>query len=346
MNLNKATAMLIIFCLTLALLVLGRDFLIPIVIAIGVWFFFNAIANKLGLIKIKGKSAPLWLRYIFASISIGTFFYLVSNLINKNVKSLQTRIEFYQKNLGRVEQNINDLFGIQIQEKIPEFVSNFDISTLLSMVVDSLTLLVSNTFLVIVYLIFLLLEQRMFSKKLQQIFNGTHEKAFKKSLNKVKSSIESYILVKTLTSFSTGVLSYAVLMIIGVDFAFFWAFLIFLLNYIPNVGSMVATIFPAILTLIQFDTLWPAFFVLFGIGAIQFTIGNFVEPRAFGKSLNISALVVILSLAFWGFIWGLVGMFLCVPITVIIMIILSNFEETKPFAVLLSDDGIIDEEDN
>lgn len=346
MDLYRATAMLIIFCLTLALLVVGKDFLIPIVIAIGVWFFFNAIANKLGLIKIKGKSAPLWLRYIFASIGIGSFFYLVSNLINKNVKSLQSRLDFYQENLGRVEQNINELFGIQIQEKIPEFAAKFDISTVIGMVVDSLSLLVSNTFLVVIYLIFLLIEQRMFSKKLQQIFNGTHEKAFKKGLEKVKSSIESYILVKTLTSFLTAILSFIILKIIGVDFAFFWAFLIFLLNYIPNVGSLVATVFPAILTLIQFDTLWPAFFVLFGIGAIQFTIGNFIEPKAFGKSLNISALVVILSLAFWGFIWGLVGMFLCVPITVIIMIIFSNFKETKPFAILLSDDGIVDDEDN
>jgi predicted PurR-regulated permease PerM len=201
---------------------------------------------------------------------------------------------------------------------------------------------VSNTFLVIIYLIFLLLEQRIFSKKLQQIFNGKHQITFKKGLEKVKHSIESYILVKTLISFLTASLSYVILIIIGVDFAFFWAFLIFLLNYIPNIGSLIATVFPAILTLIQFDTLWPAFFVLFGIGTIQFLIGNFIEPKAFGKSLNLSALAVILSLTFWGFIWGVVGMFLCVPITVIIMIILSNFEETKPFAILLSDDGEIE----
>lgn len=334
--------MLIIFCLTLGILIVGKNFLIPIFIAIGVWFFFNAVANVFTKVRIKGKIAPLWLRYFFASLAIALFTYAVVKIINTNINQLQSQMDFYTENFQNLERYINERFGIKKSDILtPEIMAKFNINFLLSNLFDSLTGLVGNAFLIILYLIFMLLEQHMFGEKIRMIFTEKTSPLVTKNIERVKQSIESYILLKTLISLLTGFLSYIIMMIIGVDFAMFWAFLIFLLNYIPNIGSMLATTFPALLCLVQFDTLTPALIVFFGIGFVQFMIGNILEPKIFGKSLNISALVVILSLTFWGTIWGITGMFLCVPITVILLIILGSFNETKPFAVLLSDDGKI-----
>jgi AI-2 transport protein TqsA len=344
MNLYKATSLLIIFCLTLGLLIIGKDFLIPIVIAIGAWFLFNALANMFEKLKIGGNSAPLWLRYIFASITIGLFVYIVVLIVNTNIADLQGQMGFYEQNFKNFELLLKEKLGMENVNMGSEFIERFSLENILGSVLESISSLVSSTVLIVIYLIFMLLEQHMFGEKIRQIFKGNHSIRVAQNMQKIKQTVESYILLKTLISILTGFLSYIIMLVIGVDFALFWAFLIFLLNYIPNIGSIIATIFPALLSLVQFESIVPAMIVFFGIGAIQFMIGNFIEPRVFGKSLNMSALAVVLSLTFWGFVWGIAGMFLCVPITVVIMIILNNFEETKPIAVLLSDNGQLDQD--
>ena len=140
----------------------------------------------------------------------------------------------------------------------------------------------------------------------------------------------------------TGFGSYLILIMVGVDFAAFWGFLIFLLNYIPTIGSLLGVVFPSVLALVQFGTYTEPLIVLGACSAIQMTIGNFIEPRAMGSTLNVSPLVVILSLVVWGTIWGVVGMFLSVPITVALIIIFASFPATRPIAIILSRDGQVD----
>ena len=165
-------------------------------------------------------------------------------------------------------------------------------------------------------------------------------------LLKIDKSIGSYISIKTLVSLLTATLSYITLLLIGIDSALFFAFLIFLLNFIPSIGSLIATIFPALMALLQYgsETYTPFILVVVFVGAIQLVIGNFLEPKLMGNSLNISSLVVILSLTIWGVIWGVAGMVLSVPITVIMILIFSNFESTKKIAILLSEKGEINVE--
>ena len=162
-----------------------------------------------------------------------------------------------------------------------------------------------------------------------------HEKA-SNLLKRLNKSINEYISLKTLVSLITAAVSYVVLLIIGVDFAFFWAFLIFLLNFIPTIGSLIATIFPATMALLQFCSINPFIWVLVCIGTVQLIVGNLIEPKLMGKSLNVSSLVVLLALAFWGAIWGIVGMILSVPITVVMIIIFAQFPATKNISILLS----------
>jgi predicted PurR-regulated permease PerM len=157
--------------------------------------------------------------------------------------------------------------------------------------------------------------------------------------SKIDHSVQQYVALKTLVSLATGILSYFSLLFIGVDAPAFWAFLIFVLNYIPNIGSLIATLFPAIFALFQFGELTQGFLVLLIVGSIQMVIGNFAEPRIMGNSLNISPLVVLLTLAVWGVMWGITGMLLSVPITIILIIIMAEFPSTRPVAILLSQDG-------
>ncbi len=129
--------------------------------------------------------------------------------------------------------------------------------------------------------------------------------------------------------------------IVGLDFAEFWALLIFFLNYIPNIGAIVATAFPSLLALIQFQNWLPFIIITSALTTIQFIVGNLIEPRYLGKSLNLSPLVMLIALAVWGAIWGVIGMFLAVPITVMMIIIFAHFEKTRGLAILLSQDGLI-----
>ena len=124
-----------------------------------------------------------------------------------------------------------------------------------------------------------------------------------------------------------------------VDFAGVWGLIIFLLNFIPTVGSIIATIFPALIALAQSDGYTLFFIVLGGIGVVQLCIGNILEPRLMGSSFNLSPIVILLNLALWGYVWEIPGMFLCVPFLIIVTIILSHFPQTRPIAIILSSDG-------
>ena len=179
--------------------------------------------------------------------------------------------------------------------------------------------------------------------KIKQLIDRSPDKFSKlnATLSKIEWSIARYLGIKTIVSLLTGILSFIILKIVGVHYAVFWAFLITLLNFIPTVGSLIATIFPATYCLLQFGDVYPFLLVLILVGAIQIIIGNILEPRLMGNSLNISSLATLIALSIWGSIWGITGMFLSVPISVILIIILSQFPKTKPIAIMLSDKGEI-----
>lgn len=161
-------------------------------------------------------------------------------------------------------------------------------------------------------------------------------------LSKINAQILSYLRIKTALSAATALCSYIVLRWVGVDFPDFWAMLIFLFNYIPTIGAILATFFPCLLCLLQFDTFTPFFIVCSSLITLQFVFGNILEPRIMGDRFNLSGLVIILFLSIWGKIWGIIGMLLCMPFLVILNIILSNFEQTRPIVVLLSRNGQIE----
>jgi|TARA_B110000093_G_C12736131_1_gene312365 predicted PurR-regulated permease PerM len=172
------------------------------------------------------------------------------------------------------------------------------------------------------------------------IFNENGKKdGFQSTLKKIDKSLSSYISLKSLIASMTSTLSYFILLGVGIDSPVFWAFLIFMFNFIPSVGPILGTIMPALFSLLQFGQFTPFLIILISLGIVAVLIGSFVEPRLMGNTLNISPLVAILSLAIWGAIWGIIGMLLSVPITVTMIIIFSQFKGTRNIAILLSEKG-------
>jgi predicted PurR-regulated permease PerM len=194
--------------------------------------------------------------------------------------------------------------------------------------------------MIIFYVIFIFIEESLIEHKIQLIF--TNEKQYasvQTTLRKVDKSMSSYISLKSLISLTSTTLSYFILLAVGIESPLFWAFLIFMLNFIPSVGPIIGTLLPALFSLIQFGEFLPFLIILIGVGTVAMIVGSLIEPRIMGNTLNISALVAILSLALWGSIWGIIGMFLSVPITVAMIIVLSQFSSTRSIAILLSEKG-------
>ena len=174
-----------------------------------------------------------------------------------------------------------------------------------------------------------------------RIIAGWDRGAFFKIFDQVQADVKSYFLIKTIVSLLVAFISFMIMYFFGLDFLIFWAFLIFLLNYIPNIGSIIAVFFPVIFSLIQFESLSLTFIFLVLMISAQVLIWNIIEPRLMGNKLNLSPLVILISLIFWGTIWGPTGMLLSVPIMVMINIVLAHIEVTRPIAILLSERWIV-----
>jgi predicted PurR-regulated permease PerM len=334
-----AMAMIIVF-LTFYLLYLGQTLLLPLVIAGAIAYLISILAHTIATPRFGHISVPKPLAMFLAiAIILLSISYLVQ-LITVNIKSVLDVAPVYQKNLEALIVRGYGLFGAENIPNTREFLNQLDFGAYLQSFGATVRALVSSVGIITVYLIFLLLEQRTFGGKIRSIIRDPQrqEDAFE-LIDKMRSDIRSYVGIKVLTSTATGLISYIVLKIVGVDFASFWAVLIFLLNFIPTIGSIIATLFPSLLTLVQFDTLGPFIVTVSVLTAVQFCIGSLIEPKLMGNRLNLSPIVILLSLGLWGSIWGIPGMFLCVPITVIIMIICSYFPSTRPLAILLSGNG-------
>lgn len=196
----------------------------------------------------------------------------------------------------------------------------------------------SSLILTIVFMVFLLNTRRMWVKKVTAFIEGEKMDVAKakKVLSSITSQIQSYLFLKTIISIVTGAVFGAVAWLYGLDFPLFWAFLAFVLNFIPSIGPMIATIPAILIAFIQFDSNGYALLVSLSMSLVQFLSGNVFEPMIMGERLNLNIVVVLLSLFAWSMIWGFVGMILAVPLTAILNIILYNSGRYRHISHLLS----------
>ncbi|AWV87817.1 AI-2E family transporter [Bradymonas sediminis] len=324
------------------ILVQGKSILIPFVFALLLWFIVRNIRDAFDKIPFINRYFPLWLKNLIPSVLLIAALTFTTELLLVNINTLAQSYSLYEGNVLVLIDKIDNFFHINVLEYFKANSSFFVFGNLLQRIIESLTGLVSNTFIIVIYALFIFLEETHFDTKLKTVIQDESQLAkLSRLLDKIDRSVSKYIGLKTLASFTTGVASYITLVLVGVDAPLFWAFLIFLLNYIPTIGSLIATLFPVVFCLLQFGDFFKATLVLTIVGSIQVIVGNILEPALAGNTLNISPLVAIFALSFWGAIWGITGMFLSVPITVIMVIIFSNFESTKSVAIMLSEKGKI-----
>lgn len=340
MNLSKVAYTLLILICTVVILIYTQELVIPFVIALIVWFLIKGIKNTLRKIPFVRKRIPGWAQGAIALLFLTGTFTLMVDMLVRNIQQLSKSLPQYEANIEQSVTKINTVLGIDLMSKVKGFTEGFDFTGMISTILNTVTAFLGDGFLILIYILFLLLEEKVFGYKLKAMYPETNKyDTVMDLLNKIDKSISGYLGLKTLVSLFTGFLSYLVLLIVGVEAPVFWALLIFIMNYIPTVGSLVGTLFPAAFALLQFGEIAPFIYVIVFVGIIQVIIGNVIEPKLLGNSLNISSLVVILSLTIWGSIWGIMGMVLSVPITVMMIIVCEQIPQLRFIAILLSEKG-------
>ncbi|MCU0358525.1 MAG: AI-2E family transporter [Cyclobacteriaceae bacterium] len=344
LRVEKVAAWFVILAIVIFCLNYFSNFLQPIVIAVMIWYGVYELKRILGKIRIKGNSPPNWLLTTLAFVIILLISMGIYEIITHNLELIIRRLPIYVENFKSMMANLNTLDGFHdVQDRFMKWIGEFDPKPVLTGFLNSLTNLAGNLLIIIIYVAFMLVEEKYFNSKLQVLLNDERKQVnVYGMINQISSSIRKYITVKTQMSVLTGVLSYIILLLFDVDFPVLWAFLIFLLNYIPYIGSFFATLLPAVFALFQFQSFFMLLWVFLAIQAVQLLVGNVLEPKVMGRSLNLSPLGVLLALTFWGVIWGVLGMFLSVPITSVMVITCARFESTRFIAVWLSETGKID----
>jgi len=229
---------------------------------------------------------------------------------------------------------------VALPHTMNQLLARLDLGQFVPAVAGGVQNLVSNGLYVLVYLGFLLAARSGFDRKAVRLFHEREDRheALQVFL-RVRDALEGYLWIQTLCGGIIAVVGWAIMLAVGLESAFFWAFLIFVLNYIPIIGAAIAIVAPVLFALVEFPSYWPALILLGGLLAVTFVVGNIMLPRMQGKRLNLDPVMVLLSLGFWGAIWGVTGMFLSTPLTMLTMVILAQFPGSRWIAVLLSADG-------
>jgi predicted PurR-regulated permease PerM len=323
----------IVFVVAGGILHFASPVLVPLVLAGFLAMLLLPAVQRLG------RFLPRWLALLAVLVAIGLLVAAGSSLILVNVQGLAEKAPFYAERFEQLFADVAKLLdglGVDVQA----LRTGQGMSKALQFLVSSLqsaASAVGQIALVLVLLIFMLLEAPQVRRKLAAAFSAHRRDELLATFSAISGRVQRYMVTKTLVSVIIAVLTGVALLAAGVDFPFLWAFLTFLLNFIPNVGPIIAVAPPVLLALIQFPSPTRALVLLPVLIAIQVGLGNFVEPRLMGRSVNLSPLVVLLAIVFWGWLWGVIGVVLAVPLTVTLQIIFDHVEGLRPVAVLLGD---------
>jgi len=335
-----AAGWMVVLAIVLVLIREGKDLFIPLVIALIGVYLIKVLERWISGVKVRGLGLPSPVSLILAFLAVIGLSFLLFSIIADNAMQVADLAPRYQGRLLKLQADFFASIGVQQPPALKEFARGVDLPGILTIVATNLAALLKTTTLIIIFAIFILIESRQIPSKIQALFpDDSRRQRVEEMLIRIDHDVQTYFGVKTLVSLVTALLSYAVMRWVGLDLPEFWALLVFILNYIPTIGSLVATILPSLMALFQFESLRPVLILFIGITVIQQTLGNLIEPNLMGMTLNLSPLVVVMSLILWGMLWGVVGMFLCVPITVIAVIIMANFSSTRWVSILLSKAG-------
>lgn len=336
-NTTRASLVILAVIATGAALYWLRGILTPLALAVFLAVMVDGFARviRARLPWVSARAAlPMAIILSVLLFGISTF------VIAENATSFVGQLVAYTPRLNGLIAQVAGLLNVAVPPTVNDLFTQLNPSAYLADVAKGLQGFASDAFFILIYLGFIIASRRGFQRKIIGLFPHQAERnEALAAFRRIRDGVERYLWVQTVTGLIIAVSSWVAMMVIGLDNAVFWAFLIFIASYIPVIGGAVGILAPPIFAIIQFSTFWPAIILLAVLQAIQFVVGNIILPRMQGDSLNMDPIVVLLSLAFWGVIWGMAGMFLSTPLTVMAMVILAQFDGSRWLAVLLSADG-------
>lgn len=318
----------------------AESLLVPFLIAV-----FIAVICLPPLSWLQRKRIPTILSMLIVVSCVIVIGILITALMGTSVDDFVRDVPVYQESLKDKARELIQWFratGLEIPEQ--KIMDAFDPGAVMKLAGGLLTRVTSvfkNAFLILLTVIFILLEGSAISKKISVISGKSDGSA--SNYNKFIKDINRYMAIKTATSFATGSCISAWLAVLGLNYPLLWGLLAFLLNYVPNIGSIIAAVPAVLLSLIQLG-LVKTLFVLAGYVAVNVVIGSIIEPKVMGEGLGLSTLVVFLSLVFWGWVLGPVGMLLSVPLTMTVKIALDSSEDTRRIGILLGPEASVDKQ--
>ncbi len=314
------------------------DILVPFFLSV-----FIAIIFTPPLFWMQKKGIPSIVAIVFIITCLVAIFYLIARFVGTSVNDFTNALPEYRQLLVSKSTGLQRWlagFGVEISDDmLKKYLNPGTAMQMAAKTLSSLSGALTNAFLILLTVIFILLEAAGFPNKIRAGFK-TPEKSLRE-FSRFTESVNHYLVLKTIFSVITGLFIWGWLALISVDYALLWGLLAFLLNYVPNIGSIIAAVPAVLLALIQLGTIH-ALLAATGFVIVNVVIGSIVEPRFMGHGLGLSALVVFLSLVFWGWVLGPVGMLLSVPLTMILKIAFESNEETRWLAVMLGSEPSMD----
>lgn len=334
---------LIISSIVVIILYLGRSLIIPLIFGIILWLLMRKIRSLFYRVGLKDKWFPKWLKTLLSSAILFSLVWVIGLIFERNIQELIKYYDAYSKNFVEIINDFDSLSSYKIEDLAKSFNSNDLINKYITSVIASLQTIISNVIIVLIYMLFIITEESSFKQKVKALFpnpDSYDERLL--VIRRIEKAITDYLGIKSVIALVSSTITYSILTLMGLNAPFFWALLVFMFSFIPFIGVLISSFLPALFAIIQFAGYSEALIILFSVGSVQFIAGNIVEPKVMGNTMNVSPLVVILALGFWGFVWGLPGMFLSVPITVIMVIVFSQFRSTRGIAIILSEKGEIE----
>jgi predicted PurR-regulated permease PerM len=319
------------FVILIAGLKAASTLVVPVLLSV-----FIAIISAPALFWLVGKRVPKALAFLVVAAVVVVVLALFGMVISSSASDFIHRIPEYQEQLRGVTMKVAEFAkerGIPLStSKMLEYIDPSMALGLTGKMLGGIGGLLSSAFLIFLTVGFMMFEASSFPRKLAAVsFDMSDEN---QPISKFLENVKKYLAIKTATSFSTGLIVFLCLDFFGLDYPLLWGLLAFALNFIPSIGSIIAAVPPILLALVQLD--WKS---ALGIAVmyvvVNSVIGNVIEPKYMGKGLGLSPLVVFLSLLFWGWVLGPVGMFLSVPLTMTAKIACDSFEDTKWIGVFL-----------
>jgi AI-2 transport protein TqsA len=345
MNVRDLFYLVALGALVGAILHVGRAVLIPVVAAIMLTYVIVGAVDALSRAPVVGH-APSWFRYLVAVACFVAALGLLALLTAANLRGLTQVLPAYEENLREILDRVAAPFGATgtaAWEGLRALtIDRIDAGRAALWIVNTVANASAYVVLIVTYIVFLLPERSMMQKKLRAISGDRAPSGRQQALiSGINAQITSYLFAKTAINAVLGLLSFAILMALQVEFVVFWSLFIALANYIPYIGSLAAVALVVLQILAQTGSIETTLVALAFLVAAQVYVGNWLEPRWLSRSSNLGPFTVLLSLVVWAALWGMPGAILAVPLTSILMIVLASAPQTRPVAILMSRDGRI-----